>query len=56
MTQTEVPKVTEDAASLGLMPSSRDAQYHAINDETEAKIKDKAQIHMKTMVARNKGE
>jgi hypothetical protein len=32
------------------MPSSRDAQYHAINDETEAKIKDKPQIYMKTMV------
>jgi hypothetical protein len=40
----------EDAASLGLMPSARDAQYDAINDEAEAKIEDKPKIHVETMV------
>ena len=54
--QTEVPKVTENANSLKLMPSSRDAQYHAINNEAEAKIEDKPQIHMKTMVVCRNGQ
>lgn len=38
------------------MPSARNAQYHAIDDEAEAKIEDKPQIHMKTMVVCSNGE